>query len=360
MLKDFLKKLDFRGKEIKVFEHYRTWFFLPLILLFVCLALGTFYQISPRYSAFANIGIDFQGGTVLNVEMHGADMNKANYEKNLGYIHEILADNGLTPSVDQKSGDYAIIVRYTNVVGGEDMNTNEKTAQMNNINGKVRDQVVARFEQEYSGAEVKATSSLTGATASDRLIKTAVLSVVITIVAILIYIAIRFDLFSGIATIVALMYDLILMTALTIAFRLQINSSFIACLITIVGYAINNCIIIFDRIRDNLAPYKASKKKMVPREIINESVTATFTRSLYTTITTLITLVLLAILGVSAIKEFAFPIIFGLLIGLFTSTFIAPSIWGVLQVQKADNFRKWKDIITFKFLKKAKTAKARS
>ncbi len=356
MLKKFFAKLDYRGKEIKVFEHYKTWFFLPLILLFICLALGTFYQFSDNYSGFANVGIDFQGGTVLNVEMHGFDMNKNNYGKNLGLISKAVDKNGLHISVDQRSGDSAIIVRYTNVAHGEDLGADAE--KMNAVNNQVRQDVIANFKAEYgSQVDIKATTSLTGATASSRLIKTAVLSVLISVALILIYVAVRFDLFSGLATIVALLYDLVLMTALTIAFRLQINSSFIACIITIVGYAINNCIIIFDRVRDNLAPYKAGNKKMVVREIVDSSVTATFTRSLYTTITSLITLVLLAIFGVSAIVEFALPIIFGLLIGLFTSTFIAPSIWGILQTQKLDGFRAWKNLFRPRSTKKIKTAK---
>ena len=340
---NLFKKLSFRNKDVKIFQNYKIWFFIPVIVLFISLLLGTIYQFSPRFDRFANIGIDFQGGTVLNVEMRGADMNQDNYDKNLAYITEIVEAKGINISVHQSSGNHAIIVRYTNIVNGEDFNIDAKTSEMNAINNSIGLEIEEKLKEVYgNNVEVETTSSLTGATASSRLIRTAFLSVGIAMILILGYIIIRFDLFSGIGAITALVHDVIIMIALTIAFRIQINSSFIACIITIVAYSINNTIVIFDRVRDNIAPYLSNNKRIDPKEIINSSVSATMNRSIYTTLTTVITVSMLAILGVPAIQEFALPILFGLFAGFFSSVFIAPSVWGILQQMKIDKERKAK------------------
>ena len=111
--------------------------------------------------------------------------------------------------------------------------------------------------------------------------------------------------------------------------HIEINSTFIAALITILGYSINNSIIIFDRVRENMRSVYA--KDMTSEQIANKSVRETLMRSINTTITTLIMIVMVAILGVTDIKIFAFPIIIGLISGTFSSIFIAPSLWALFQ-----------------------------
>lgn len=169
----------------------------------------------------------------------------------------------------------------------------------------------------------------TGATVSSELIFTAVLAVVLALIFMLCYIGLRFQLSSGIACILALFHDIIIMFSAMAIFRIEINSTFIAALITILGYSINNSIIVFDRVRENMKAVGA--KNMTPEDIANKSVKETLLRSINTTITTLIMIGMIAIIGVRDIRIFAFPIIIGLFAGTFSSIFIAPSLWALFQ-----------------------------
>ena len=140
---NILDKLNFRDKELKLYEKNKIWFFVPVVIVFISLVFGTIYQFS--FDNFANVGIDFQGGTVLNVEMRGADMNQANYDDNVKYISDIVEDNGLNVSIHQSSGNYAIIVRYTNIVNGVDYGIDERTTEMNAINHLIGEQIENKF-----------------------------------------------------------------------------------------------------------------------------------------------------------------------------------------------------------------------
>lgn len=169
----------------------------------------------------------------------------------------------------------------------------------------------------------------TGATVSSELIFTAVLAVVLALIFMLCYIGLRFQLSSGIACILALFHDIIIMVCAMAICRIEINSTFIAALITILGYSINNSIIVFDRVRENMKSSYA--KNMSAEDIANKSVKETLLRSINTTITTLIMIGMIAIIGVRDIRIFAFPIIIGLFAGTFSSIFIAPSLWALFQ-----------------------------
>ena len=167
-----------------------------------------------------------------------------------------------------------------------------------------------------------------GAVSSGELIKNALLSIAAALVLMLIYIAIRFDLYSGIAALFGLFHDVMIMLAAMSFFgkTYQINSPFIAALLTIVGYSINDTIIIFDRIREN-------KKRLVDVsniEIVETSVRQSVSRTINTSITTLITLVALYVLGVSSIKEFTFPLIAGMLAGAYSSNLLNGPLWAWL------------------------------
>ncbi|MDE6293108.1 MAG: protein translocase subunit SecF, partial [Clostridiales bacterium] len=140
---------------------------------------------------------------------------------------------------------------------------------------------------------------------------------------------IRFQISSGLACIIALFHDLLIMFACMAIFHVEINSTFIAALITILGYSINNSIIIFDRVRENMK--SVFSKGMTPEKVANKSIKDTLLRSINTTITTLIMILMVAIIGVSDIKIFAFPIIFGLIAGTYSSICIAPSLWALFQ-----------------------------
>lgn len=171
--------------------------------------------------------------------------------------------------------------------------------------------------------------SSVGATVSSQLILNAVIAISLALVFMLCYIGVRFQLSSALACIIALFHDLILTFCFMAMFRIEINSTFIAALITILGYSINNSIIIFDRIRENMKSIYTVK--MTPEEVADLSIKETLMRTINTTITTMIMIAMIAIIGVADIKIFALPIIFGLLSGTYSSMFIAPSLWALFQ-----------------------------
>ena len=162
-------------------------------------------------------------------------------------------------------------------------------------------------------------------TVSKELLTNAILAVSLAIVLMLVYIAFRFEVSSGVAAILALLHDIIIMFSFIVIFHIEIGSTFIAALITILGYSINNTIIIFDRIRENHK--SVLNKNMTAADIANRSVKETLLRSINTTVTTLLMIGMVAIIGVPSIRIFALPIIIGLLAGTYSSIFISPSIW---------------------------------
>lgn len=328
------------NKNLKIFKNSYYWFILPLAIIFIALVCGTVYsQSGNQYDGFANIGIDFKGGTVLTVEFDGVDVQGSKREETIKIITEVVEANGAVVSTDQNSGTNALVVRYPNSINGEDYNQASKTEDMIAVNNKIIAETEAKLKIAYPEAKsIVAAAESINATASSDLIKKACLSVGIAMLIMLIYTIIRFDFFSGIAAFAMQINDIIIMLSLVIIFRIQINSSLIAGLITIVAYSINNTIVIFDRVRENMAPYKHKKKVQINvGEIVDTSVSQSLTRALFTSFTTLVTITILACWGIKSITEFALPIIFGILSGLYSSLFLAPSLWGLMMTAKQKN-----------------------
>lgn len=345
-LRDKLRKIKKKIYEFKLFQNRFIFLCIPLVVVLVALICGTIYQLSPKYDKFANIGVDFQGGTLLNVEMTSnnpnvaIDMNKSNFDYNTEIIKGVLSNYGFAASTVQASGESAIVIRYSNVAYGNDptresvdYGKDEKVFEMEEINKKISADIVNAFKtnERYADKDVIVTtsSSLIGNSSSINLLKSALIACSIAILAMFIYIIIRFNPFSAIATYIALMHDIIIMMAFTVIFRVEIGSTIVAAIITIIGYSINNTIVIFDRLRDIIKPYKVSKKNFSVPEIVNESVSKSLTRTIYATLTTLITISILAILGVSTIRTFALPIIFGLFAGFFSANTLSAPLWGM-------------------------------
>ena len=184
-------------------------------------------------------------------------------------------------------------------------------------------------EQFYPDGEVPdgfITYESIGATAAQDLLSKAGIALAVSTVLILIYIVIRFTPTAAFAAVLALIHDVIVMFALTVICRVQINSSFVAAMITIIAYSINNTIIIFDRCREFMKPLKGMKN--IDYDAIGDvSVRENMRRSVFTTATTMITVIFLAILGSDSIREFCVPIILGLIAGLFSSVCLATPMW---------------------------------
>ena len=296
-----------------------------------------------------NLGLDFTGGSVITVysnsggEILQADgstsvtkyelSDNGDYGTLKGKIEKTLNEQGITGNIVFQSttmnieelgvyeGD-ALIVKYQNIDGATADEISEKNAE-------IKEAVINAlgYDAEVEYADAVANGGVITATASSDLLMKAFLAMIVAIVLILVYVAFRFEITSGLAAILALFHDLLVVTSLVLICRITINSSFIAALVTILGYSINNTIIIFDRIRENIK--SGAYEKATNAEIANVSVKETMTRSVYTTITTFVTILLVAIIGVSDIRDFALPIVFGILAGFYSSVFITPGLWAI-------------------------------
>ena len=259
-----------------------------------------------------NLGIDFSGGLSMQYDMKTA--------VNASDVTAVLDKMGVVDNTVQIQG----------------ANSNEVNVRIKNLDKDDVQKVQADFEagvkEIYPEAESVGDVNYVGPVAGETLVRNAVISVLLAAALMLIYIAIRFDLNSGIAAVFGLLHDVLIMLSFMVIFRsvIQMNSSFIAAALTIVGYSINNTIVIFDRIREN-----AKKMPTIAREeVTNISIRESLGRTICTTVTTLITIVALCILGVASIREFALPIIVGILSGVYSANMINGYGWAFLEEKR--------------------------
>ncbi len=252
-----------------------------------------------------NLGLDFAGGLSMPYD---------------------LGESAAQPDVAAVLGS-----EYTVTIQGE--GKNEALVRIKSVGSDdvqdVQSAVTAKLQTAYPNAQPMGDVSYVGPVAGATLIKNAITSVLIASVLMLIYIAWRFDFHSGVAAVLALIHDVAIMLAFMVILRdvIELNSSFIAAALTIVGYSINDTIVIFDRIRENAK----SKPELPKAEVVTLSVRESFGRTIMTSITTLVTILALYILGVAAIKEFALPIIVGVIAGTWSSNLISGYIWARLE-----------------------------
>lgn len=303
-------------------------FVIPLV--FVLIALAVIIGIGETtgdYSNGVNIGIDFEGGTMLTVNLDDDMLADMTYDEHVDMITETIESvedaNGSRVSVSyiqQLSGDGGISVtfRYKNVSSDD--------SEINALNEAIIAAVDALYPEKPNPELNFITYESIGATAAQDLLSKAGIALAVSTVLILIYIVIRFTPTAAFAAVLALIHDVILMFALTVICRVQINSSYVAAMITIIAYSINNTIIIFDRCREYMKPLKGMKN--IDYDAIGDtSVRENMRRSVFTTATTMVTVIFLAILGSASIREFCVPIILGLLAGLYSSVFLATPMW---------------------------------
>lgn len=252
-----------------------------------------------------NLGIDFTGGSILTVELGEAFDTET--------VNAALQANNIDPATAQvlRSGDTQAVIRIQELSEGTD-------------DAAVREAIVNTLKETYPNADSGQIEHVGGATTND-IIQNAFLSVLIASGFMLLYIWVRFNLLSGIAAVIALVHDVLIMTAFVCITRMQINSSFIAACLTIVGYSINDTIVVFDRIRENNKKY--GNKTKTRSQVVDLSITETLPRTINTSLTTLITILAVYLFGVPSIKEFSLPIIIGLISGTYSSIFIASPVW---------------------------------
>ena len=250
-----------------------------------------------------NFGIDFTGGTTLQF-----DLNKTKYSASVETeVRDIVKKHVKTNDITiQKTGENGISVKTIEL-------TNEQS-------DKVIDDVKKQFNLKQK--HVLANDKVSG-TVSGRLIGDSLKAILLAIILMLIYITFRFDFQSGTSAVLALAHDVIIMLGFYSLFGLNVNTSFIAAILTILGYSINATIIVFDRVREN----QRTMKKASYGEMADNAINSSYLRAINSSITTLLTIGLLYIMGVDSIKEFALPIIVGIVAGTYSSLFIAAPFW---------------------------------
>ena len=272
-----------------------------------------------------NLGIDFTGGTVLNVKVGSVLEEGNNYTVISNQISDIIEDNGFKVGYVQQEGigaEAQVTVRFQDKKGLTE-------EQMQNSLDELKTEIEENITLNGTNLTVEVSNgSRIAASASKTLLINSILAILIAVILILIYIAIRFELLSGLTAILMLIHDVLIMCSLVAIFQIQINAGFIAALITIIGYSINNVIIIFDRIRENKK--NENLKDETSKSLVNMSIKQVIKRTLLTALTTFVSIFMLTILGVSSIKEFLIPILFGLVSGVYSSTMLAGPVWAFI------------------------------
>ena len=391
-----MSKSNLLSSDLQIVEKRKIWFSIPAVIVVIAIICGIGWGIATGMPLSLSMDFAGGYEMKLDLSTKLTDDTFPDYEKQINSIAESISDEngkpyGLTISSLVRQGDgesASISIRYKTVRGADMDTINDKfVAELNKLfeyrpslsyaSGKftavytdpimsaeienmrlkaeelgfsadiktgdndktlvvetavTEDQALQflSIPDKYSGKTEKGRT--TDALISTEYLIDAILAIALALTLMLIYIAFRFEVSAGIAAVLALTHDLLLMFAAMTIFHIEIGVTFIAALITILGYSINNTIIIFDRIREKTKPFK--NQTFDSFKIANEAVRDTLWRSINTTITTLIPItliVLIGFLGVPSIQIFGFPIIIGLLAGTYSSVFISPSIWGILK-----------------------------
>ncbi|MBE7039274.1 MAG: protein translocase subunit SecF [Ruminococcaceae bacterium] len=257
------------------------------------------------------LSVDFAGGLNMYVDM-SAYVNKGN-ELDLEGIAKVVQDNtpeNVQPSV-LRSDANQVVIKTVSISDQTELDNMKKalleTYSLDETAILQIDNIDATVGKELSSQALTAT--------------------LIASVLMLLYITIRFEFKTGISAIVCLLHDVLIMMSFYAVFKIPIDTNFIAAVLTIIGYSINNTIVVFDRIREN---YSRAKRSPFA-DTVNKSIKQTLGRSINTSITTLLPIVMLCILGVSSIRQFALTIIVGLVAGTYSSVFLAGSTWAWLK-----------------------------
>jgi len=295
-----MPKFDIAGRA-------KIWFIISLIVIIPGL-------ISMATRGF-NFGIDFTGGTIMDL--------KFEQPVEISKIRDALKPFGLDNSTIQLSGESSDVAAAHNVmIRTVDLEETQRKEVMAAIKSTVGNYEVLREEK-------------VGAVIGNELILNAVMALVISWVLIILYIAYRFEFKFGVAAVAALVHDILIVLAFFSFTQRQVDSSFVAALLTIVGYSINDTIVIFDRIRENLKLHFRRGGNVAT--LVNRSVYQTLTRSLYTVFTCLFTTLALYFFGGETTKDFAFALTIGFISGCYSSIFIAGPLWLTLRELKIKN-----------------------
>lgn len=264
-----------------------------------------------------NYGIDFTGGSniQLSTKTESYEINATTDE-----IEDIVSEalGGAEVQV-QSMGTEALVIK-TVELGGYIAEDGTEGEEMTDV-----EKVFAAIEAEYgvSIPEEERNVTTISASTSKEILGDSLYAIVIAVVLMLLYITVRFEFLSGAAAVIGLIHNIVIMIGAYALFRLPVNNSFVAAVLTIVGYSINNTIVIFDRVRENVK----KERKLSYEEVADKSVNQSLARTINSSITTLLTIGMLYILGVNSIREFALPIIIGIVAGTYSSIFLCAPLW---------------------------------
>ena len=303
------KSIDFIGKKAVFFT------ISGIIIAAGLISMGVH---SATEGKALNYGLDFMGGTSTTADF-GKDMSIEDIEKDI------------VPYVEKVTGDSD--VQATKVEG-----TTQVTIKTRTLSLDERQELEDTLAENCDVDASTITSQSISSTISGEMRSDALKAVIVSCIFMLLYIWFRFkDIRFAASAILALVHDVLVVITVYALVRISVGSTFIACVLTIVGYSINDTIVIFDRIRENLALKTGKQTAEELREVANKSLTQTLSRSINTSITTFIMVVMLYILGVASIRDFSLPLMAGLVCGAYSSICIATELWYVMKVHFGKN-----------------------
>lgn len=281
---------------MKFTKHYKIFFSVSGLIIVLGLVMALI--------AGFNLGIDFSGGTMIQVEF--------NQTIDLDEVKDSIKEFNLSPDVI--------------AIGTESNEAMIKTSV--SLNNDQRMEVFSKLKSEFDITDdTPRESKQFGPSIGDEIKKRAVYAIILASVGMLLYITFRFEWKFGVAAIIALIHDVLILLSIYAIFRVPVNSAFIAAVLTVVGYSINDTIVVFDRIRDNVKYAKTTNYFRIADDSLNQTVV----RSINTSLTTLLVIGALYFLGVESIKELAFPLLAGVAAGTYSSIFIASPVWVLLK-----------------------------
>jgi preprotein translocase subunit SecF len=292
---------------MKNFSIVRNWkIFFAISIIFLLIGYG-----SMIIRGF-NLGIDFTGGSIMDLKFEKAVQ--------VAQVREVMSKHDLGGAIIQlESNDSAATSAQGVLIRTPVIADNDRTAVMQDM------------EKSLGKFEIRRVENV-GATIGGELIQQAAIAIFLSWVLMVLYITIRFQLNFALAAIIALIIDVSVTLSWFSLLQLEIDSTFVAALLTVVGYSVNGTIVIFDRIRENL---KVHRRSETVTDMIDNSIKSTLTRTIYTTITTLFAIVAIFLFGGETIHNFSFAMLVGCCSGAYTSILLAGTIWLFLQHKKA-------------------------
>lgn len=302
-----------RHKKVYDFVSMRkATFAVPGVILAICIIVMIVFTANGKGAL--NYSLDFAGGTSTTVTF-AEEMSLADIDANV--IPVIREATGVANVQQQKVTDSTQVVFKT-----DELSLSQREA------------LNTALENKFGVADSDIDSQSISSTVSSEMKQDAVIATVLAIICILIYVWFRFkDISFAGSTVLALVHDVAIVFAFYVFSRLSVGGTFIACMLTIVGYSVNSTIVIFDRVRDTINS-AADKNKLDYKQVVNESITNTLTRSINTSLTTFIMLAVLYIFGVATIREFALPLMVGIIAGAFSSVFLTGNMWLIFRSAK--------------------------